>query len=157
MTKDCSFNYEFSTWKLQSSEHVVYINCFLFVLTFRTIHVHNTFSSCSELGIFMYWTRNSMNNLLSYCGLVDARISASEEDLPVYKIQNYADFVYQKLKLNKQSHATYYTVDLPTWGWHPNFLICHFWSTTASSHSGEDVLETQPLAQRKDWDWLRPD
>ena len=24
---------------------------------------------------------NSMNNLLSYCGLVDARISASEKDL----------------------------------------------------------------------------
>ena len=31
---------------------------------------------CSELGIFMYWTGNSMN------GLVDARISASEKDLP---------------------------------------------------------------------------
>ena len=26
---------------------------------------------------------NSMNNLLSYCGLVDARISASEKHLPV--------------------------------------------------------------------------
>ena len=26
---------------------------------------------------------NSMNNLLSYCGLVDARISVSEKDLPV--------------------------------------------------------------------------
>ena len=26
---------------------------------------------------------NSMNNLLSYCGLVDARISASDKDLPV--------------------------------------------------------------------------
>ena len=25
----------------------------------------------------------TMNNLLSYCGLVDARISASEKDLPV--------------------------------------------------------------------------
>jgi hypothetical protein len=25
-----------------------------------------------------------MNNLLSYCGLVDARISASEKDLPVF-------------------------------------------------------------------------
>ena len=25
-----------------------------------------------------------MNNLLSYCGLVDARISASEKDLPVH-------------------------------------------------------------------------
>jgi hypothetical protein len=26
-----------------------------------------------------------MNNSLSYCGLVDARISASEKDLPVSK------------------------------------------------------------------------
>ena len=25
-----------------------------------------------------------MNNLLSYCGLVDARISSSEKDLPVH-------------------------------------------------------------------------
>ena len=25
-----------------------------------------------------------MNNLLSYCGLVDARISASEKDLPIH-------------------------------------------------------------------------
>ena len=31
----------------------------------------------------MSWTGNSMNNLLSYCGLVDARIIASEKDLPV--------------------------------------------------------------------------
>ena len=41
------------------------------------------FSPCSELGIFMYWTRKSMNNLLSYYGLVDPRIRASEKDLPV--------------------------------------------------------------------------
>ena len=34
------------------------------------------FSTCSVHG-------NSMNNLLSYCGLVDARISASEKDLTV--------------------------------------------------------------------------
>ena len=27
-----------------------------------------------------------MNNLLSYCGLVDARINASEKDLPVLQI-----------------------------------------------------------------------
>ena len=33
--------------------------------------------------VFMYRTRNSMNNLLSYCGLVDDRISTSEKDLPV--------------------------------------------------------------------------
>ena len=37
------------------------------------------FSTWSELGIFMYWTRNSMNNL----SLVDTRISASEKDVPV--------------------------------------------------------------------------
>ena len=36
-----------------------------------------------ELRIFMYWSCNSMNNLSSYCGLVDAKIRASEKDLPV--------------------------------------------------------------------------
>ena len=40
-------------------------------------------TTCSELGIFIYVTSDSMNNLSSYCGLVDARISASEKDLPV--------------------------------------------------------------------------
>ena len=33
------------------------------------------------LVVFMCWTVNSMNNLLSYRGLVDSRISASEKDL----------------------------------------------------------------------------
>ena len=36
-----------------------------------------------ELWIFMYWTCNSMNNLSSYCGLVDAKTRASDKDLPV--------------------------------------------------------------------------
>ena len=82
---DCSLNYEFSTWNLQGQNMLcTQIVCFfVFVLTFRTILVHNMFSTCSELGIFMYWTRNSMNNLSSYCGLVDARISASDKYLPV--------------------------------------------------------------------------
>ena len=31
----------------------------------------------------MYRTGNSMNNLLSYCGLIDAKIRASDKDLPV--------------------------------------------------------------------------
>ena len=48
----------------------------------KTIFVHNMFSSCSKHGNFMYWTGNSMDNLLSECGLVDARIS-TEKDLPV--------------------------------------------------------------------------
>ena len=48
-----------------------------------TLSVHNMFYPCSELGIFMYWTCNSMNNLSLYCGLVDAKIRASDKDLPV--------------------------------------------------------------------------
>ena len=40
------------------------------------------YTTYSELGIFMYRTRNSMKNLSSYCGLVDARISVSDKDLP---------------------------------------------------------------------------
>ena len=49
----------------------------------KTIFVHRTFSSFSELGVFMYWTGNSMTNLLSYCGLVDAKIRPSDKELPV--------------------------------------------------------------------------
>ena len=36
-----------------------------------------------ELGIFNFWTCNSMNNLSSYCGIVDAKIRASDKNLHV--------------------------------------------------------------------------
>ena len=36
-----------------------------------------------ELVVFTYLIGKSMNNLLSYCGLVDVRINASDKDLPV--------------------------------------------------------------------------
>ena len=64
--------------KTTTSEHVVYINC-------SECQNKNQFvyTTCSELVFFLYWTHNSMNNMLSYCGLVDARISASGKDLPV--------------------------------------------------------------------------
>ena len=42
-------------------------------------HGQNMFFTCSFDG-------NSMNNLLSYCGLVDPRISASDKDLPVENV-----------------------------------------------------------------------
>ena len=32
----------------------------------------------------MYWSGDLMNNLLSYCWLVDAKIRASDQDLPVH-------------------------------------------------------------------------
>ena len=37
-----------------------------------------------KLGIFMHWTCNSMNKL-SYCGLIDAKIRASDKVLPVLR------------------------------------------------------------------------
>ena len=87
MTKYCSLIYQFNTWKLQA-QNMGRTCCaqklfFVFVLTFKTICVHNLFSPCSDLVVFMYWTGKSMNNFLSYCGLVDPRISASDKDLPV--------------------------------------------------------------------------
>ena len=52
---------------------------------FCTQHVLPRF----ELRIVMYWTYcNSMNDLSSYCGLVDAKIRASDKDLPVETAYN---------------------------------------------------------------------
>ena len=65
------------------AEHGENIFCTKIVLNvknnFCTQHVLPNF----ELGIFMYSTCNAMNNLLSYCGLVDSKIRASDKDLPV--------------------------------------------------------------------------
>ena len=44
----------------------------------KTMYVHKT---CSELVVFIYKTGKSLNNLLSYCGLVEPRISSSDKDL----------------------------------------------------------------------------
>ena len=41
-----------------------------------TEHGQNMFCACNFHG-------NSMNDLLSYCGLIDAKIRASDKDLPV--------------------------------------------------------------------------
>ena len=49
----------------------------------KSISVHNMFSLCPEFGTFTYWTFNSINNKSSYCGSVDAKVRASDKDLPV--------------------------------------------------------------------------
>ena len=38
---------------------------------------------CTQHVVNLYFSGNSMHNLLSYCGLTDARMRASEKDLPV--------------------------------------------------------------------------
>ena len=47
-------------------------------------HVLPMFCACSFYG-------NSMNNLLSYCGLIDAKIRASDKDLPVHMMVLWID------------------------------------------------------------------
>ena len=47
----------------------------------KTISVHNMFSPFWNFHVCIYWTCNSINNLSSYCGLVDAKIRASDKDL----------------------------------------------------------------------------
>ena len=48
-------------------------------------HDLNMFCPCSALVSSFHG--NSMNNLLSYCGINDAKIRASDKDLPVCKFQ----------------------------------------------------------------------
>ena len=69
MTTDCSLNYE----KIQV-QHMLFAQIVLNVKTNNlcTQHVLNLCFSC-----------NSVNNLLSYNGLIDARMRASDKDLPV--------------------------------------------------------------------------
>ena len=64
--------------KIPISEHVVYVNCSEY-----QNKKHFVCSTCSELGIFMYSTGNSMNTLLSYCGLFEAKIRAPDNYLLV--------------------------------------------------------------------------
>jgi hypothetical protein len=49
----------------------------------ETISVHNMFSPILSLEFSCIELENSMDNLSSYCGLVDAKIRASDKDLPV--------------------------------------------------------------------------
>ena len=66
--------------KIASSDHVVYINSY----EYQNINLKKiVYTTCSELGIVMYWSGDSLNNLLSYCGLDDAKIRASDNYLPV--------------------------------------------------------------------------
>ena len=69
MTTDCSFNYKKNT----GSAHVVYTNCFEY---------QDKNNLCTQHVLNLYFSCNSMNNLLSYNVFIDAKMSASDKDLP---------------------------------------------------------------------------
>ena len=66
------------------------------------------YTTCSEVVVSMYWNFNSMNNLLTYCGLVATRISASDKDLPVQFIFDLFQII--ALLIAKEFHYIYETV-----------------------------------------------
>ena len=78
--------------KIPCSVHVVYINCSECQKA-KQNKKQFVYTTSSELGIFMYWTCNSMDNLPTYCGLVDASISASDKNLPVQISLNEIDLL----------------------------------------------------------------
>ena len=53
---------------------------------------------CTPLVLILYFSGNSMKNLLSYCELTDARMSSSEKDLPVMLTKK----LYNRKKANLQ-------------------------------------------------------
>ena len=59
------------------------------------------YTTCSELVVFMYRTGKLMNNLLSYCGLFDSRIRASNKDLPVQVKDHFHANFAKKLVVQK--------------------------------------------------------
>ena len=114
MTKDCSLNYKLAheSCKLRTlSEHAVYINCSECQNKTKPICVHNMFWACS----FMCWTRNSVNNLLSYFGLVAARISASDKDLPVNRNNIFVWFLSPRKTDSKQPSFSGRLLAVPLW------------------------------------------
>ena len=78
MTTDCQLNHQFSTWKFQVQNMLCTQIVFLFWYSEQFMC-----TTCSVLVIFMPWTGDSMNNILTYCGLVEVKICVSEKGLPV--------------------------------------------------------------------------
>ena len=56
--------------------------CTNIVLNVKKTNKKNNF--CAQLVLNLYFSENSITNLLSYCGLTDARVRASDTELPVY-------------------------------------------------------------------------
>ena len=73
MTRDCSLNSpEKDKFRTSCVQKLFFCFCFDIQNYICTQHVVN-----------LYFSWNSMNNLSLYCGLTDARMRASEKDLPV--------------------------------------------------------------------------
>ena len=67
------------------------------------------YTTCSKLGIFMYWTGDSKNNLLSYYGLVDAKIRAFDNHLPV-NCGTLVSWTFPDVKISQVFYKSWITI-----------------------------------------------
>ena len=67
--------------ELQEKYKVQNMLCTKIVFLFFCFDIQNNI--CTQHVVNLYFLGNSMNNILSYCGLTDAKMRASEKDLPV--------------------------------------------------------------------------
>ena len=101
MTKGCSLYYKFRTWKLQAQNML----CTWIVLNVKT---KNNLCTQHVLSLqFLY----SMNNLSSYCGLVDAKIRAFDKDTCITLLLRSKG---RSFKLTKKYHPWF---EISFWGW----------------------------------------
>ena len=91
------------------------------------------YTTCSELLVFMYWTGKSMNNLLSYFGLVDAIIGASDKDLPVKKLWKSKIMPYH---LFFRSWLHWMLVNVKGFQTESGRILCKYTPPTPSANSG---------------------
>ena len=66
---------------IEFPEKYKFTTCCVQILFRMSKQKQNNF--CAQHVVNLYFSGNSMNNLLSYCGLTDARMKASEKDLPI--------------------------------------------------------------------------
>ena len=88
----CPLTGKYLSEALLFAKHGENMLCRKIVLSVRNNFCTQHFLPRFELGIFMYWTCNSMNNLLPYCELVNAKIRASDKNLPVLYFQGIFSF-----------------------------------------------------------------
>ena len=75
---------------------------------------------CTQHVVILYFSGNSMNNLLSYFGLTDSRMRASEKDLPVPMMKNNSKLIIRS-KLNYIKIRKYIYI-------HINQLLIYFFT-----------------------------
>ena len=85
-------------------------------------------TACSELVVSMYWTGKSMNNLLVYCGLVYARIRASNKDLPVPKTFWVQIWAYKEGLMTAKEHISKWNGEVNRHDWIFGLEAGHYYS-----------------------------